>query len=781
VREPRAPAGRARGAPGPAEPTAPVPLAELPVDPEIARELRAQGIESLFPPQAAALGPLDQGRSLVLACPTASGKSLVAYLALLRAYRAGRTGLYLVPLRALAQEKFDELGQFAALGAKVGISMGDFDLATSQLEKLDLLVATSEKADGLLRHGSPWLDRLGVVVADEVHLMRDPDRGPTLEVTLTRLRRRNPDLQVVALSATVGNSEEIAEWLGAEHIRSEFRPVPLRWGVYQDGRITFTDLSTKAVAGPGDPLARLVRSVSEEGGQALVFVSTRRGSEQVAQALTGTVRGLLTPAEREAALAVEGELLATAEEETEGVRRLSELIPHGVAFHNASLTNAERRVVERAFRDRKLKALAATPTLAAGINLPARRVIVRDTTRYDDRLGMQAPIPALEIQQMLGRAGRPRYDREGEGLLLARSDEEEERFLDEYLSAPAEPIRSRLAAEPALRMHVLALIASHEVATEAELESFFADTFYGHTLPLVSIRGKVREVRRFLEENEFLVPGEQLRATPFGRLTSDLYLDPITALLLRRALERAPHGVRPFALLAAVAATPDLPPLFLRRGEERELLVRYTDEEAELLVKPEEEPLRTDFDLFLAMLKTACILEEWIQEARIIDITGRYGIGAGDLRTKVEDAEWLLFGLSRLAAQFRREFARPADALMLRVRYGIREEILDLVHLKGIGRVRGRRLYQAGFADREALAQASVEKVASALGSRSLAEATLKQVRHPSAPVEVPVVPLTRPDAEAASTPAPPARSRARKASSTGGGRTLEEYHKGEP
>ncbi|MCI4338687.1 MAG: DEAD/DEAH box helicase, partial [Thermoplasmata archaeon] len=197
---------RPHEAPSVPVPATPVPVERLPIEEGIREILAEQGIRTLYPPQAAAAGPVLEGRSVLLACPTASGKSLIAYLGLLRAFRAGRTGLYLVPLRALAQEKYEELSTFERLGVKVGLSIGDFDISNAALEKLDILVATSEKADGLLRKGSPWLDRLGTVVADEVHLLRDPDRGPTLEVTLTRLRRRHPELQVIALSATVGNS-----------------------------------------------------------------------------------------------------------------------------------------------------------------------------------------------------------------------------------------------------------------------------------------------------------------------------------------------------------------------------------------------------------------------------------------------------------------------------------------------------------------------------------------------------------------------------------------------
>ncbi len=686
------------------------------------------GVRALYPPQEAALRHVLAGRSVLLACPTASGKSLVAYVALLRAALAHRTGLYLVPLRALAQEKYEDLRAFEELGLSVGVSMGDFDLDPRRLETLDILVATSEKADALLRRGAPWLERLGAVVADEVHLLRDPDRGPTLEVSLTRLRSRRPDLQVVALSATVGNSEELADWLAARHVASDFRPIPLKSGVYFDGRITFTDLSTRPIAPPGEALPRLVRTVLEDGGQALVFVSTRRASEQVAQALLPTVRATLTKEGLAGAKAAGAALSSVAEEETEGIRRLSALLPGGVGFHNASLTNPERRIVERAFRDRTVKVLVATPTLAAGINLPARRVIVRDTTRYDDALGFNAPIPALEVQQMCGRAGRPGLDPAGEAVLIARSEEEVESHLDRFLSAPPEPVVSRLAAEPALRQHLLALVASGAVDSEPALERFFEATFYGHTRPVRELDETVRKVRGMLESSGFLEAGPRLRATPFGSLTSELYLDPLSALLLRQALDRAPIGVRAFPLIAAVAATPDLPPMFLRRDEERTLLDRYLEEEAELLVKPEEEPLRLDLEVFLSGLKTASVLEAWTDERPIAEITERFGIGAGDLRGRVEDADWLLFAMTRLAQTFQRRLARPVDALALRVRYGVREELLDLVRLSGIGRVRGRALFAAGYPDRDALRSASLGRLSEVLRSSALAESVLLQV-----------------------------------------------------
>src|SRR5947208_8923199 len=242
-------------------------VADLGLDSRIVEILKGQGIEELYPPQADAIGPALLGENLVLAIPTASGKSLVAYLAILASVLRGGKALYIVPLRALAAEKYEDLKEFESLGIKVGISVGDYDSVDPNLERLDVMVATSERADSLLRHKTNWLQRLSVVVADEVHLINDADRGPTLEVTLAKLRQVNPGAQVLALSATIKNSEELARWLEAEHIRSEWRPVPLKQGVYHDRLVHFTDQSVQEGRAEEDDLSGLVTDIMASGGR----------------------------------------------------------------------------------------------------------------------------------------------------------------------------------------------------------------------------------------------------------------------------------------------------------------------------------------------------------------------------------------------------------------------------------------------------------------------------------------------------------------------------------
>src|SRR2546422_5868344 len=317
-------------------------VADLGLDPRIVEILKKQGIEELYPPQADAIGPALLGENLVLAIPTASGKSLVAYLAILASVLRGGKALYIVPLRALAAEKYEDLKEFEQLGMKVGISVGDYDSVDPTLEKFDVIVATSERADSLLRHRTNWLQQLTVVVADEVHLINDADRGPTLEITLAKLRQVNPKAQVLALSATIKNSDQLAKWLEAEHVKSEWRPVPLKEGVYHDGLVHFVDKSVLEVRAGEDDISGLVTDIMSSGGQALVFVNTRRATEALAKADGTPIQHQLDNKRREHLKKVAASLAAAQEEPTSMAARLAKCIGNGVAFHNAGLTNGQR-------------------------------------------------------------------------------------------------------------------------------------------------------------------------------------------------------------------------------------------------------------------------------------------------------------------------------------------------------------------------------------------------------------------------------------------------------
>jgi helicase len=654
---------------------------------------------------------------MVLAIPTASGKTLIAELCMLRSIlREHGKCLYIVPLRALANEKYEEFKRkYEQLGIRVGISTGDYDRADPRLASYDILVATSEKVDSLLRHRARWLaDAISVAVIDEVHLLNDPDRGPTLEILATRLRQVNPELQILALSATIRNANEIAEWLGAELVESDWRPVPLKKGVFYCNEIRFDDGSRRKIRKRRlKELNTLVLDTLEDGGQVLIFVATRRSAQSVAEVLSTHVAPFAdSPNELEKlALRVEHALV----EPTRTCRSLARCIRSATAFHHAGLHPDQRRAVEDGFRKNLIKVICATPTLAAGVNLPARRVIIRDYRRYVEPFG-SVPIPALEFHQFCGRAGRPQFDPYGEAVLIAKSEDEVDFLFEEFIRAPPERISSKLATEPALRSHVLASIASEYVNDEDSLMRFMDSTFFAYQFGSQRVKHIVQRVLDFLER-EKLIRREHatLIPTEFGLKVSSLYIDPLSGVLLRDGLlniSKADPSV--VALLHLVCSTPDMPVLYLRERDYERLQQEFLKHRNEFLTPvpdPDTEPEK--FEHFLAELKTTFLLCAWIDEQREERIHREFGVGAGDIRRLSETAEWLLYSAHELARLFRvRKALAPLRKLQARIHHGVREELIELVSLHGIGRVRGRSLFEAGYRRISDLERATEEELA---------------------------------------------------------------------
>lgn len=204
-------------------------------------EILEKEITKLRPAQEKSIKKgLLQGKNLLVCTPTASGKTLIAELAALKSIIEGKgKAVYIVPLKALASEKYKDFKRRYGKIAKIALSIGDIDSADPFLVDYDLIICTSEKMDSLIRHHASWLSNIKTVIVDEIHLLNDTERGPTLEILLTILKQLLKNAQIIALSATIGNAEELAEWLNADLIVDEWRPVKLHKGIYLDGEIEF--------------------------------------------------------------------------------------------------------------------------------------------------------------------------------------------------------------------------------------------------------------------------------------------------------------------------------------------------------------------------------------------------------------------------------------------------------------------------------------------------------------------------------------------------------------
>ncbi|MFX1484766.1 MAG: DEAD/DEAH box helicase, partial [Promethearchaeota archaeon] len=438
-------------------------------------------MSELFPPQTSAFetGVLD-GKNLVLAIPTSSGKTLVAEICMLKTILDGRgKALYLVPLKSLAREKYSEFKKYESLGITTAMSVGDYDSPGRGLHDADIVIVTTERADSLVRHKAEWINDVGIVIADEVHLINDSKRGPTLEMVLAKLTQIVGGMQIVALSATISNANQIAEWLGAELVKDTWRPVPLSEGVYLDGQISFfidgKNIARKVKRTRKDELADVICDTLDENGQVLVFVSSRRSTVAVAKKLAPFLRRYLSE-DVMLRLSKGATKIGKTPSAPEASKTLARLIANGAAFHHAGLDNQERTLVEDYFKENLLKVIVATPTLAAGVNLPSRRVIIRDYRRFEPDRGSY-PIPILEYKQMAGRAGRPKYDEYGEAVLIARTEPEHDFLVDNYTLSEPEEITSKLASPRAVRSHLLASIAVEMTKNREEIDSLIAGTF----------------------------------------------------------------------------------------------------------------------------------------------------------------------------------------------------------------------------------------------------------------------------------------------------------------
>lgn len=685
--------------------------------------LERQGYTEMYPPQEDCVKKgLFERKNMLLTTPTASGKTLVAIMAAAKIVIEDCSKVvYLTPLRALANEKFEEFKTLEALqksnGEKirVRISTGDYDTSGESLGNGDIIVLTNERFDSVLRHQVSWLDDVRIFVADEVHLIGDGYRGPTLEMILAKILSLAKDAQVLALSATITNSKDLSTWLNAQLVDNSWRPVKLNEGILRYNEIRFADGSLRKITPTGRGAAiDAAADILRDGGQSLIFAETRRRAVSLAQKASEVVPRLLRQQEVTASKKLAGEIL-DAGEETELSRKLAELVSKGVAFHHAGLAGEHRKIIEDGFRERILKILSATPTLAAGVNLPARRVILGSLYRYDAEYGGQMPISVLDYKQMCGRAGRPKYDDVGETILIAGSDVEAEEILYTYIKGKPEPIRSQLSNIPPLRTHLLATVASLPGVNMKELQEVFFRTLFAAQYRQATVASRINSALDYLLIEKLIEKrGERFAATEFGKRVSMLYIDPATGVMFRRAILKAGRGgSHSIGLLHLIASTPDFTPQFYLRTKDWDTANIFAEEHyTEFLEKIPDD----DYDKharFFEPFRSLMVLNAWINEFHEDKILEQFDVEPGDLRRATDSAEWLCYALSELAKLMgRTDLFIESSELRTRISAGIKAELLPLIRLESVGRVRARELYRAGYTETSKLAKASVESLA---------------------------------------------------------------------
>ncbi len=689
---------------------------------EIIESLEARGISALTPPQEQAVGKgLLEGKNIVVASPTASGKTVVAEIACVNAILSkGKKAIYIAPMRALATEKHAEFRE-AYPYISSAISIGDLDSNDLWLKEYKMLFFSTEKFDSLLRHGIDWLQNIGCIIFDEVHMLGDLSRGPTLELLITKLSIMC-DAQMIALSATIGNAGEIAQWMGSGLVVSDYRPVRLLKGVLHDGRIFQSGDrkdSIELLGGSEIPETRILQDTLERGKQLLAFYSTKRNAETGAARLSKEVKARLSREEAIELNEIGAKVLNALDRPTEQCIKLSDLVSSGIAFHHSGLVNKQRSIIEDAFRANRIKAICSTTTLGYGVNLPAHTVLVKELTRFGD--GHSERLGINELTQLFGRAGRPRYDSEGRALVIASTKPRISELLG-YISKNPEPVDSSLAVAPVLRTHILAFIAENFLNSENAIQKFMSKSFYsfqyGNQRHINSI---IEGILGELQEWGFIEgQGKSYSATRLGKRISELYIDPLSAKWIVDSLN---HDLDNMGMLYMICNTLEMRPHIKATKEAEEAYAAYsflsnTSEASGGYYRMSDYYPEKAFS-------TALMLNDWMEEMKEPQIVAKYASTPGALYSKLSNADWLIYA----AAEIARIIRKPQHGLIetrVRMRYGIRRELLDLVRLEQVGRARARALYINGIRKVSDIRE-NKDKVRSILGNE-IAERILAQV-----------------------------------------------------
>ncbi len=561
--------------------------------------------------------------------------------------------------------------------------------------------------DSLIRHNPSWLKSVKTLIIDEVHLIGSVDRGYVIENIIMKFMAEGTKLQILMLSATITNINQFKDWIKGEAIKLNWRPVPLIEGVlynheiyYPDGNVaSFPDIT-------GDPIIDKTINTLREGGQVLVFTQSRseakRRAKRIANILKKYLDEIYTPNEK-IDLTKYSEIVLNIGEKTKLNEEISKTIRYGVAFHHAGLGLQHRNLIEKLFRSRLIKVLTATPTLAAGVNLPSRTVIITYTSRR--RAGFEEMINVFDYKQMAGRAGRPQYDKYGESLIYTANQWNIDYLLSNYILGQIEPITSKLLEGENLDTVLLAFVASTNGVDDAKIHYYLSKSLasiqYSFERVLSKTKLAVSKLKKYemidviqLQDKTFYIP------TTLGRRVAELYVLPSTGAYLHK-ISKEYTNLSEFEALYHISKTKDMIKLSVRKKDVSRIIETLELEEnlkkfLDVIYNPFSNAL---FDTDeIANLKVAFVLEDWINEKSEEHIREKWGVEPGDLYALYTTAEWLAYSASEIAKVVgNKKLSSLYQILSIRLKYGVKEELVSLTLIPEVGRRRARILYNHGY------------------------------------------------------------------------------------
>ncbi|MBN2880948.1 hypothetical protein JXM83_02745 [Candidatus Woesearchaeota archaeon] len=477
--------------------------------------------------------------------------------------------------------------------------------------------------------------------------------------------------------------------------------------------------------------------------QAIVFVASKASAEKQAMDISKSVK--LNQYSDDEVIYFENlseKILHALSNPTTQCKRLSECIKKGIAFHHSGLTSEQRSLIEDSFRENKIRIICSTPTLAAGLDLPAFRTILNSLKRYGN-YGMSY-IPVMEYKQMAGRAGRPGKEDYGEAIIIATNEKQKEEIKTLFIDGEVEDIQSKLAVEPVLRTYLLSLISTGIVKTKKQIFSFFGKTFWAHQFNDTDYLHMIIEKMIFLlKELKFIeteknsektdsyfksadkIIDESYKPTKLGARVSQLYLDPLTANQIIQMISKLEElkqndKLHDISYVQMICSTLEMRPYIRLKNKDWNDVQDKLIELREHLVQKEPELYEDEYDDFFDQFKTALMLLDWINESTEQQILDKFQIRPGEIKFKTDNADWILYSAVEIAKIIeKKDIISDLEKVRIRVKNGVKAELLSLLKIKGIGRVRARRLFAHGFRTSDDVNKINSDELKKILGEKT--------------------------------------------------------------
>jgi helicase len=724
--------------------------------------------EELLPLQSLSVTKhnLLNGESLIISAPTSSGKTFCGEMAAVANMFKRKKVIYLVPLKAIAEEKFSDFQEkYSELGIKVVISTKDRQEHDRKIEKgdFDLAIMIYEKFNQLLIKNMDVLSQVNLIIVDELQMIADPSRGPVLELALLKIRTSKYHPQILGLSAVLKDVDELSSWLGCKLLLEKSRPVELLQGILLDGNLFYrkhnsgeegTEELVNLDSSEGEAhqiLFANVEKLVKDGEQVLVFLKSKFDSENCASLFSENVN--LPPCLSARGGSAFGRNAIDALSELENTTLKEKLIgslQKGIAFHNADLTFDERRIVEHFYLQGEIRVIFSTTTLSMGVNLPARTVFIEaqkyQVGEYSGKTVM-LPISSSEYENMSGRAGRFGLEKNfGRSILIAANKFHFDSLWEGYIEGEEEKIVFQLDKKDVEDI-ILDLTTSGAAKNLSQLEEIIKATPSGKFISDPAFGGTLDEKVEELIQSKMLLTTDlkaqtsckkkTIFASKLGALCALKGISVQTALALKKKLEEA-SDFDPFSWFYDVLDTKDGEEIYINvfpfeeqnKIYEETLVQRYshnqtTNKKIKALLERKIGFSRKETQL----LKLCRLLSDWITYQNTLDLENKYLCRSGQIDQIGKKTSWLLdaaYGIARVLGSNRKlgSFLRN---LSQEVNFGVDQRGLKLAKLRvpGLGRDYIWKLVENDFSDPKKIKEAKLDDLEKLIPIR-VAERLLK-------------------------------------------------------